>query len=90
MTIILQIIVWLVLMYFSGKLTDYVDLKLPSSPYARISNLLFDKGVKGLANDVISGLVTLILFWLTVILGLLYVILSWFFIDWCFNFLGLG
>jgi hypothetical protein len=90
MTIVLQIIAWLVLMYFSGKLTDYIDLKLPSSPYARISNLLFDKGVKGVTNDIISGLLTFILFWLTVIVGLLYVVLSWFLIDWGFNFLGLG
>ena len=90
MTTILQIIVWLLLMYLAGKLSNYIELKLPSSPYVRISNLLFDKGVRGLANEVISVLVTLIFFGLTLMLASLYVVLSWVFIDWGFNLLGLG
>jgi|DEB0MinimDraft_10_1074344.scaffolds.fasta_scaffold260363_2 hypothetical protein len=90
MTIIFQIIVWLLLIYFTRKLTEYFGYKELSNPYVSISNFLFDKGVEGLANDVISGLVTLILFWLTVSLGLLYVVLSWVFIGWGFNLVGLG
>lgn len=83
---ILQVILWASLLYFTGKVVNPLADKI-HFPHARVSNFLFDKGIQGFANEIISGLTIVVLFLLLVWTVLSYVVFSYYVIDYVFLWL---
>jgi hypothetical protein len=83
MIVLLQIILWILLMYITSKV---VNRRIDSvhSPFYVISNMLFDKGMQGPMNDIISGFITFVLFILLFATVSIYAIGSLALIDYVF------
>lgn len=80
---ILQVILWVALLYFTGKVVNPLADKI-HNPYVRVSNFLFDKSIQGFANDIISGLIIVVLLLLLLWTILCYVFVSYYVIDYVF------
>jgi len=83
MIILLQIILWVLLIYVTSKVVNPLTDKI-INPFQSISNMLFNRGIDGVANEIISYLIIIFLFLLNYLTVIFYLIVSFALIDFAF------